>query len=205
MRNLFFILLLISSIARAQAPLSSVESTNLRIMVQEQADKTQTMTADFVQIKHLDFLSNDIESSGNLAFKKPNMVKWEYTHPSNHSFVFMDQKLFVNEDGKKSEVNLSSNKRFGQLEELIVNSITGDMFQEKDFEISYFRNEDGFEAVFVPRDNRLKKYIGQFHVFFQEDYYVRQLKMVESSGDYTVIRLNNRKVNGSISNQVFAH
>ncbi|PZX48721.1 LolA family protein [Algoriphagus chordae] len=205
MHKLLFLLFFIASGIQAQTALSTSEAASLKKKVQEQAQRTQTMTLDFVQTKHMEFLSNAVESSGKLAFRKPNMVKWEYIDPIKYSVLFIDQMLYIDENGKKSDVNLSSNKRFGQLDDLIVNSITGDMFQEKDFEITYLKAEEGYEVVFVPKDNRLKKYIGEFHIFINQEAYVSQVKMVESSGDFTIIKLSNRKVNQSISDQVFAH
>lgn len=190
---------------QAQTQLSSFEAAALKKQVQEQAQKTQTMTVDFVQLKHMDFLSNDIETSGNLAFKKPNLVKWQYTNPFKYSVLFKDKTLYIDDDGKKSDVNLSSNKLFGQLNNFIVNSITGDLFQESEFEITYFKTNEGNEVVFVPKDTKLKKYLSQFHIFFNKEAFVTKVKMIEPSGDYTTIVFSNRNVNKPITDAVFAH
>ena len=205
MNKLLYILFFSVLAVKAQTPLSSSEATALKKQVQEQAQKTQTMTVDFVQLKHMGFLSNDIETSGNLSFKKPNLVKWQYLKPFRYSVLFKDQTLYIDDDGKKSDVNLSSNKLFGQLNNLIVNSITGDLFQEQDFEITYFKVADGSEVVFIPKDSKLKKYLSQFHIFFSVQAYVSQVKLVEPSGDYTSILFSNRTVNKPIADAVFAH
>lgn len=205
MNKLLYILFFSVLAVKAQTPLSSSEATALKKQVQEQAQKTQTMTVDFVQLKHMDFLSNDIETSGNLSFKKPNLVKWQYLKPFRYSVLFKDQTLYIDDDGKKSDVNLSSNKLFGQLNNLIVNSITGDLFQEQDFEITYFKVADGSEVVFIPKDSKLKKYLSQFHIFFSVQAYVSQVKLVEPSGDYTSILFSNRTVNKPIADAVFTH
>lgn len=205
MNKLFYILFFVVLGMKAQTPLSASEAVMLKKQVQEQAQKTQTMTVDFVQLKHMDFLSNAIETSGNLAFKKPNLVKWQYTKPFKYAVLFKDQTLYIDDDGKKSDINLNSNKLFGQLNNLIVNSITGDLFQEKDFEISYFKTETGNEVVFIPKDSKLKKYLSQFRIVFNQEAYVTQIKMVEPSGDYTTISFSNRLVNKPIADAIFAH
>ena len=205
MNKLLYILFFSVLVVKAQTPLSTSEATVLKKQVQEQAQKTQTMTVDFVQLKHMGFLSNDIETSGNLSFKKPNLVKWQYLKPFRYSVLFKDQTLYIDDDGKKSDVNLSSNKLFGQLNNLIVNSITGDLFQEQDFEITYFKVADGSEVVFIPKDSKLKKYLSQFHIFFSAQAYVSQVKLVEPSGDYTSILFSNRTVNKPIADAVFTH
>jgi len=205
MNKFFFIVFLFVYGLQAQTPLSSSEAAALKKQVQDQAQKTQTMTVDFVQLKHMDFLSNDIETSGNLAFKKPNLVKWQYTNPFKYSVLFKDKTLYIDDDGKKSDVNLSSNKLFGQLNNFIVNSITGDLFQENEFEITYFKTNEGNEVVFVPKDSKLKKYLSQFHIFFNGEAFVTKVKMVEPSGDYTTIVFTNRNMNKPIADAVFAH
>ena len=206
MNKFFYIVFLLATTLSAQTPLSSLEASSLKKKVQEQAEKTKTMTVDFVQLKHLDFLSNDIETSGNLALKQPDLVKWEYTKPFQYSVLFKDKTLYINDDGKKSDVNLSSNKLFGQLNNLIVNSITGDLFKDDEFEISYFKSsEEGYEVLFIPKDSKLKKYISQFRLFFSTDAYVEKVKMIEPSGDYTIISFSNRQLNKPLANAIFAH
>lgn len=205
MNKLLYILFLLAFTATAQAPLSSDQASNLKKKVQEQAHKTQTMTVDFIQLKHLDFLSNDIETSGNLALKQPNLVKWEYTKPFKYSVLFKDNMLYINDDGKKSDVNMGSNKLFGQLNNLIVNSITGDLFKENEFDISYFKSPEGHEVLFVPKDAKLKKYIRQFRLFFNAEAYVTKVKMTEPSDDYTIISFSNRQINNPLDNEVFTH
>ena len=58
--------------------MSSAEASILKETVKALSNQTKTITSDFVQFKHLDFLSNDIKSTGKLAFKSPSIVKWEY-------------------------------------------------------------------------------------------------------------------------------
>lgn len=205
MNKLFYILFLLAYTATAQTPLSLTEASLLKKKVQDQAQKTQTMTVDFVQLKHMDFLSNDIETSGHLALKQPNLVKWEYTKPFHYSVLFKDNTLYINDAGKKSDVNLGSNKLFDQLNTLIVNSITGDLFKDHEFEISYFKSGEGHEVLFIPKNNKLKRYISQFRLIFDTEAYVTQVTMTEPSGDYTIITFSNRQLNNSLANAVFAH
>ena len=205
MHKFFYIVFLFMFGLQAQMPLSYSEAASLKKQVQDQAQRTQTMTVDFVQLKHMDFLSNDIETSGNLTFKKPNLVKWQYNNPFKYSVLFKDKTIYIDDDGKKSDVNLSSNKLFGQLNNFIVNSITGDLFQESEFEITYFKMNEGNEVLFVPKDAKLKKYLSQFHIFFNKEAFVTKVKMVEPNGDYTTIVFSNRNVNKPIADAVFAH
>uniref|UniRef100_UPI003593F8A5 LolA family protein n=1 Tax=Pricia sp. TaxID=2268138 RepID=UPI003593F8A5 len=125
----------------AQIKMSAAEANALKMSVRQQADATTTITSDFTQYKHLDFLSDDIESKGKLAFKTPDLVKWEYIEPFSHSIIFKNQTLYINDDGNKRHMDVGGNKIFTQLNQLITASIRGDLFDDDQFNISYFKHD----------------------------------------------------------------
>lgn len=188
----------------AQTKMSGKESTTLKAKVKAEATRINTMLSDFIQYKHLDFLDNDIETSGKLAFKSPNTVKWEYTKPFKYSVLFKNEKLFINDEGKKSNVDIGSSKMFKQLNTLIINSVKGDMFDDTKFDISYFKKDNNSEVQFTPKDKEFSKYIKVFHITFNREGHVIELKMVEPSEDYTRIVFSNRSVNIPLSDEIFA-
>lgn len=179
------------------------EAEALKALVKEQAEITQTIISDFTQYKHLDFLSNDIKSEGNMAFKAPDMVKWEYTKPFAYSIMFKDQKLFINDDGNKSNMDVGGNKIFEQLNHLITASIRGDMFDDSQFEIDYFKLEGNNLVHFRPTDAEFAEFIKTFHLTFNTLGEVVGVKMVEPSGDYTQIVFSNRKTNQPLTDADF--
>ena len=196
---LFFIVLSIN----AQTKMSTSEAATLKATVKALSDKTQTISADFVQYKHLDFLSNDIESNGKLAFKSPNMVKWEYEKPFAYSVLFKNETLFINDNGNKSNLDMGSNKIFKQLNQLITASIKGDMFDASEFEVSYFKKDGESEVHFKPKDEQFSEFIKSFHITFNTNGEVQKVKMIESSDDYTQIIFSNRTTNQSLPDATF--
>lgn len=188
----------------AQTKMSIAESATLKAKVKAHAITINTLQSDFTQYKHLDFLSNDIVTSGKLAFKSPDMVKWQYTTPFKYSVLFKNEKLYINDEGKKSNVDIGSSKLFKQLNTLIINSVKGDMFDANEFDIAYFKNEANSEVHFNPKDEEFSKYIKAFHILFNDEGHVVELKMIEPSDDYTKILFNNRKINTPLSDALFA-
>ncbi|WP_178987443.1 LolA family protein [Winogradskyella schleiferi] len=203
MRNIVYILCFMVTALNAQTKMSNAESADLKAKVKAQAFAISTLTSDFTQYKHLDFLANDIVTSGKLAYKSPNMVKWEYLNPFKYSVLFKNDKLFINDEGNKSDVDLSSNKMFKQLNILIINSVKGDMFDDDKFEIAYFKKDKNGEVHFSPKDNEFAKYIKSFHILFNDEGAVMELKMIEPSEDYTRIVFSNRKINTKLSDALF--
>jgi len=188
----------------AQTKINNAEAKALQSKVKLLAETTKTITADFVQYKHLDFLSNDIESNGKLSFKSPDLVKWAYVKPFEYSVLFKDDMLYINNEGEKNNVDIGSNKLFKQLNKLISASITGDMFNSEEFDISYFKKGSDTEVHFSPKDKKFAKYIKEFHIFFNSDAEVSEVKMIEPSNDYTHIVFSNRSTNQNLSDAVFA-
>lgn len=203
MRNIIYILFFMVAVVNAQTEMSSAESAILKTKVKAQASKMNTLLSDFTQYKHLDFLSNDIITSGKLAFKSPDMVKWEYTTPFKYSVLFKDETLFINDEGKKSNVDIGSNKMFKQLNTLIISSVKGDLFDDNEFDMVYFKKEANSEVHFNPKDKEFSKYIKAFHITFNDEGHVVELKMIEPSEDYTRIVFNNRSVNTPLSDAIF--
>ncbi|WP_223032193.1 LolA family protein [Hanstruepera marina] len=203
MRRLCFILILVSTTVMAQTPLNNSESRMLIKRVKDKALTTKTILSDFTQYKHLDFLTNDIITHGNLSFKAPDLVKWEYTNPYSYSVIFKNETLYINDEGNKSEVNIGSSKLFKQLNNLIIKSVKGDMFDDSEFDISYFKNDNQFIVHFKPRDKKFAKYISDFHISYNQDGDVEEVKMIEASGDYTKIVFSKKVLNKPIDNAVF--
>ncbi len=141
MRKLVYILFFTVFATQAQTQMSTQEAAALKTKVKALASTTQTISSDFIQYKHLDFLDNDIETSGKLAFKAPDLVKWEYLDPFKYAVLFKDETLFINDEGNKSNVDIGSNKMFKQLNKLIISSVKGDMFDEAEFTIEYFHKD----------------------------------------------------------------
>ncbi|WP_179021033.1 LolA family protein [Winogradskyella forsetii] len=203
MRNIVYILCFMVAAVNAQTKMSNAESADLKAKVKAHATTINTLSSDFTQYKHLDFLSNDIVTSGKLAFKAPDMVKWEYLNPFKYSVLFKNDKLFINDEGNKSDIDLGSNKMFKQLNSLIINSVKGDMFKEEEFDIAYFKNEANSVVHFSPKQEAFSKYIKAFHIMFNKEGHVMEVKMIEPSEDYTRIVFSNRKINTKLSDALF--
>lgn len=204
MRRLFFLFLLIVVTVNGQTKLTAEQATALQQKVKARAAETKTITSDFTQYKRLQVLNNDVVSNGILAYQKPGLIKWEYQKPNTYSVLFKGDKLYINDNGKKNDVNLGKNKRFQQLNKLIAGSITGDMFITDEFEIFYFKNGKGNEAHFKPKDKRFGKFIAKFVLVFSVEGDVDVVKMIEPSGDYTKIIFSNSVTNKSIDASVFS-
>ena len=141
-----------------------------------------------------------------MIFKEPNLLKLQYKKPYNYIIVFKNVKILINDEGKKSAVDIGNSKIFSRINKLIIGSVSGNMFDDKEFTISYFKSKGQNIAKFVPKDATLKKYIKQIELTFdKEEATVEQVKLLESSEDYTRIVLKNKVINAKIDDSVFTN
>ncbi len=207
MNKYIMVLLLISyslvAVAQEQK-MNESEIAAFKQSVNAVAKKITTLTTDFVQYKHMDFLAKDIETSGKMFFKEPNTLKWQYKKPYNYSIVFKNGKILIDDEGKKSTVDIGNSKIFGKINKLIVGSVSGNMFDDKEFAISFFKTKTNNITRLLPKDASLKKYIKQIELTFDnDDFTVIQVKLIESSDDYTRIVLKNKALNAKIDDSIF--
>ena len=162
----------------------------------------ETMQADFVQKKHLDFMSKDIETFGKMAFAKPDRLNWQYTKPYQYRIIFQKNNIKVNDGGKVSEMK-ADNKVFKKINNLIVSTISGDMFAEKDFKMSFSKAQGVTQVRLLPTDKTLLKYVSEIYLYFGNDYVVERVKLIEPTSDYTEILFCNKKLNSPIDEAHF--
>ena len=193
------------TITPQEQKMSAQEIVKFKETVEAQSKTIKTIKTDFVQLKHMDFLTKDIESSGKLNFKAPNLLSWQYTKPYQYSIIFKNNKVYINDQGKKSTVDAKS-KIFEKINKLIIGSVSGNMFDDKEFTISYFKTKQHSIAKLIPKTAAIKKMIKQIDLYFPlKENTVSEVKLIESSGDYTKITFRNKIINAKIDDAVFTN
>ncbi len=202
--TVLFLFFMTATFFAQEQKMSSSEITNFKVMIEKESKTIKTIKTDFVQYKHMDFLSKDIETSGKMSFKTPNLLNWQYTKPYTYSIVFKNNKIYINDQGKRNVIDAGSSKMFEKINKMIVGSISGTMFDDKEFTISYFKTKDFYITKLIPKTKDIQKYINQIDLYFLlNDVTVSQVKLNEPSGDYTKIVFKNKALNAKIDDSVF--
>ena len=203
----FLFLIAVAPVIFAQEQKMSVaDIASFKQTIEKEATTIKSIKTDFVQYKHLDFLSKDIETSGKMVFKSPDLLNWQYTKPYQYSIVFKSNKVYINDQGNKSTLNAGSSKMFEKINKMIVGSISGNMFDDKEFTISYFKTKDFCITKLVPKAKDIQKYIKQIDLYFPiNEVTASQVKLIEPSGDYTKIVFKNKVLNAKIDESAFSN
>ncbi len=165
---------------------------------------TKSIESDFTQFKHLDILEDDMESTGHFSFSSPNKVRWEYFTPYKYVIVMNASVMWINDGNKTQKYDTESNKMFKEINDLMVGMLQGMILESGSFKTALFENDSKVLAKLTPLTPEMKEFLSEIHLYFNKsDYTVNEIKMMEHSGDFTLIKFNNKKLNVEIPNSKF--
>ncbi len=202
--KLFLFSLIIGFFGFAQTKMTSSEIVNFKKSVINEVKQLATYSTDFTETKHLSFLKTPSISTGSLYLKSPNKVVWKYIKPEQTTILFAENKIILKKAGKKNTTDLSKNKGFQKLNDLVLGSFNGDLFNSNDFTSVFFKSKNARVVQLNPKEKQLQKFIKQVVLTFdnQSDL-VSEVKMIQPSGDYTLIKFSNKKINPKLEESLF--
>ncbi len=187
-----------------ESKMSNSEIEKFKKDIVSDSKKIQTLTADFTQYKVMSFLDKPIVSKGKLYLQNPKAMRWNYTQPIDYNVIFNNGKIYINDEGKKSSVDVQGNKKFEKLNQLIVGSVSGNLFDTNDFIITFSKTDKARIAKLQPKLKDVKKYIKEIQLtFYSGQSTVTEVKLIEPSDDYTKILFTNKSLNQTINASVF--
>lgn len=207
LKNILFGFLFCFSVSITVSGQEFVEIKNNE-SVQEEINKTaesiKTIKSQFVQEKHLSFLTEPISSEGLFRYKKENQLRWEYTRPFQYLILFNGNKIIIKDQNKVNEFDANSNAVFKQINDLMLGAVKGDLGKNDKFITRLKESSKQYQLLLVPQDEALKAYISEVEIYFEKsDLAVSSIKIIESTGDFTKIIFNDRKFNETIDNTTF--
>lgn len=173
--------------------------------IEQMAASTTSIKADFKQEKYLSILSNKIDSEGVILFKKPNLLRWEYKSPFEYIIVLNGNEIVIKDQGKVNAFDIGGSQAFKEVNNLIINSVQGNVLDTEQFHIEYYESEVLYLAKLTPKDAKMKQFLQGIDIHFdRKDFSVSKVKLVESEGDYTLITFSNKKLNENLPDASFS-
>lgn len=199
-----YLLLSILSIATAQAQ-AMKKLVNLQEFESKLAKEAQTVASiesDFTQVKYLDVFDEKVTSKGKFYYQKSNKIRMEYFHPMDYLIVINGSKLKVISDGKKSIMNLSSNKMMNQMQDMLTACMVGDLSKmSSSYQLTYFEDVRYYLVKIKPTNKAIQAYITGIDIYLdKKDMSVYKLRLSETATNYTEYEFYNKKFN-SLKNE----
>ena len=196
--------LLISVAAQAQTFVPAKDEAALRKKITEASQRISTIQCDFTQEKNLSMLSEKAVSKGRFYFKKESNVRLEYLAPAKNLIVMNNGKLLMKDDKKTTQMDMHRNRAFQQLNNIIVGSINGNLFNGKDFSARFFEADKQVKIELRPLSKTLKGFLSTIVIVLEKkDFTANRIEMNETSGDNTILSFNTKEINGSVDDALF--
>ena len=181
------------------------DSASVREMIRKSSLDIHSIEASFVQVKHLDILENDIRSEGMFYFKRENKMRWEYDQPFKYIIVMTGDEILIKNENKVSAFNAKSNKLFTEVSRMMSVMLRGEIFDNPAFSVSLTGNKDFYLATAKPATKEMQQFLNTVYMYFEKKHLtVSKLRMLENSGDYTLITFHDKKINAEIPDSVFS-
>ncbi|MBQ8050052.1 MAG: outer membrane lipoprotein carrier protein LolA [Bacteroidaceae bacterium] len=208
MKRLFFfsLLCLLNLPLWAQKPVSIAEQKQMVGQIEKAVANLKTLQCDFRQVKHLSLLDGDMKSQGHMYYKGGDRLRWEYATPYKYCFVLNKDKVMMRgANDKLNVVDVRSSRLFQEITRIMMNSITGKCLSSKtDFSVTMYRHDGEWEARLVPQKKEMKRMFSliTLHIDVKTKMVIR-VEMKETTGDTTMIYLENPRQNLPINDNVF--
>ena len=167
----------------------------------------ETLSADFVQEKHLKILVKPLVSRGRFRFAAPGSVRWEYLEPIRTATLVhrgrVQRFLFSTQEDKFLRDMSATVEALRVVMEKLTGWMAGRFEQDDAFEAKLSPGERP-KVVLEPKSKEMSRMIERVEIQFSDrPGVVSSVTIVENSDSSTLIRFENVKVNESIDGRLF--
>lgn len=168
--------------------------------------KIETMQCDFVQTKHMKMLNNKMVSTGIMAYKQSDKLRWEYKKPYTYVFILNGTKVYLKKESQNDVIDIKQNKVFKSIAEIMMNSVIGKcLTNNKEFKVSISDVNNQWVASLIPQKKELKQMYSKIILYFgKASSIIQKVEMIEKNGDKTIIELKNVKLNKPVNANSFS-
>jgi len=198
MRHLLTLLIVTMTALAAAAQVSGIaDMQKFESRLKETSDKLTSIESDFLQVKHLDMFDEDVTSKGKFYYLKDNKISLDYSQPLSYLIVINGSRLKIVADGKKSVMQLNTNKMMNEMQDMITACMVGDLNRMNDsYNLKYQEDNNQYIISITPRSKQVKDYVSAIEIRLSKaDMSVDQLRMYENEADYTDYKFSNKRFN----------
>ena len=179
-------------------------STLFKTKFSEVAASTLSIKADYTQSKHSDYFAKPLVSKGVFLFDHSGKMRWEQSVPDSYIILISGDQLSIKKNGKIEKHALSTNNYYSYLQLLMMGTTNGKLLNSRDFTYQYFSGNSGYLVKLLPKNKKLSSFFSYINLEIDTKYRLKSMKMVEKSGDYTLIEFSNAVFNIAIDPKKFS-
>lgn len=164
-----------------------------------------SVTADFVQSKHITSIDETIVSKGVFFYMKAGNVRFDYASPKVMSIIMSPDKLHIISSGKTTTFSLDKQKGLSDLARVMEACMGGDIDKiPKTYRVSYRLQQGKHTLSIVPKNKEILGPYLKIELFLNEsDYSLDKMVLYERSNDFTTYKFSNLALNNSLARKIF--
>ncbi len=165
----------------------------------------ETIKSNFIQIKRMSLMQEDMQSFGQLYYSSKGMLRWEYLKPYTYCFILKGDNVSIKSHKSTDQINIKNNKIFQEITKIMMNSITGKCLSDaQGFDVKMSVGNKVLIADLIPKKKELKRMFKNIKLYFDsEKMMIVKIEMFERNSDLTTINLNDIEINKVIDEAVF--
>jgi outer membrane lipoprotein carrier protein len=186
-------------------------------LVQSFYDQTKTLQAEFEQTRYTRLYDRYDRAKGQVVFKKPGMMRWDYDQPNGQVFVSNGKKLLIYQPPEKGE-------KSGQLIERALGEdqlpsafsfLFGGGNHDQDFEVRLLEHDNesfqnGYVLQLIPRRptpnyEQLVFYVRTLTNDGKRAGVVQRVLIIDSAGNRNRFDFSKIKFNRDVSDKRFSY
>lgn len=165
-----------------------------------------SIRSDFVQYKHLKILTKPLVSQGRFYFQKPDSIRWEYSAPVKSILLMHKGTVKRFTLGSRGLVEDASGALSSM--QVVVQEIglwSQGRFTESDHFQAELRGGKERKIILTPSEKAFAAMISRIEIIpsAQQKGAIKSVKIIESEGNYTLLKFTNVRMNEKIGEAVF--
>jgi len=206
-RGLIVLLFICLSTGGLYADDAAVEMDTILTALQERMSTVKTIQTDFIQEKNLAIFKQKLILKGKIFIQKPGMLSWQVFTPMRYSLVITGSNIsqWDQDSNQLQSVSLAKNPSFQVAIQQMQNWFSGTYkSMQGDYRISLI-SQQPLKLEFIPKEKSVAgNFIQRVTVLFQPDQqYIKEINILEKSGDSTLLEFINAQLNQEISSKAW--
>ncbi|MGM0551784.1 MAG: LolA family protein [Bacteroidota bacterium] len=179
---------------------------NIQEVLEKLGKQANTLQSEFIQEKHMSFLTEPLISQGSFAFAKPDKLRWAYTTPYHYIIVFNGDNIAINDGNQTSSFTTSENPIFAEVNNMMLGLIQGRLITDQEsFSVEYLQSSDAYKLIFTPKLEEMREMLSTIEmVIDKQKGTAKRIRMVEKNEDYTDILFKHYKINEKLPEGTFS-
>lgn len=162
--------------------------------------------SEFTQERQMEMLAEPLVSSGAIMFSKPGRVRWETSTPYQSILISNgdDVVQFESINGQWRKIKIAYAAAMKNVMESLTMTWSGRLGDQQEEYTFDLRTDTGTVLTMTPRSADVREFIQSIEMHFDDDLTgAHKVVLNEPSGDRTIIRFTDQRINPDLSDRCF--